>query len=120
MNWYLKALSNYVGFTGRANRSEYWFFTLFNVLFSLALLFGDIAIGTFDEQSGAGVLSSLYGLAVLLPGLAVTTRRLHDTNKTGWYLLLGLIPCIGAIILLVFLVQEGTAGPNDYGSDPNR
>jgi uncharacterized membrane protein YhaH (DUF805 family) len=111
MDWYLKALKNYVGFEGRARRKEYWNFALFNFLISLALAVVDAMLET-------GVLTGLYGLAVLLPGLAVSVRRLHDTNRSGWWLLIGLIPVVGAIALLVFALLDSDPGPNRYGSSP--
>jgi uncharacterized membrane protein YhaH (DUF805 family) len=98
----------YVVFGGRAVRSEYWFFILFQFLVVVALSIVDLVVGT-------GVLSSIASLALLLPTLAVGARRLHDTDKSGWWLLIGLIPLIGAIVLIVFFCQEGTPGANRYG-----
>jgi uncharacterized membrane protein YhaH (DUF805 family) len=97
-----------VVFGGRAVRSEYWFFILFQFLVVVALSIVDLVVGT-------GVLSSIASLALLLPTLAVGARRLHDTDKSGWWLLIGLIPLIGAIVLIVFFCQEGTPGANRYG-----
>ncbi|KZE46393.1 hypothetical protein AV540_01635 [Brevibacillus parabrevis] len=111
MNWYLKVLKNYVGFSGRARRTEYWMFTLFSVIISLVLMLIEYLVGL--PQS----LSSLYSLAVLLPSLGVSVRRLHDVGKSGWWLLLGLIPLIGAIILLVFFCQDSESD-NNYGPNP--
>ncbi len=118
MNYYLKALRNYAVFTGRARRNEYWYFVLFNILISFALTAIDYMVGTFNAETGSGLLSSLYGLAVLLPGIAVSVRRLHDTERSGWWFLLVFLPCIGPFILLYFFLQDGTAGPNEFGSDP--
>ncbi len=118
MSWYLKVLKNYVGFSGRARRQEYWFFVLFNFIIGTALIFVDALIGTFNPQTGMGVLSGLYGLAVFIPALAVTVRRLHDTSRTGWWLLLVFLPLIGAIVLLVFMFLDSTSGTNEYGPDP--
>ena len=117
MNWYISALKRYFDFSGRARRKEYWFFTLFNILISVGLALVDMAIGTFDEVSGYGILSSIYLLAVLIPSIAVAVRRLHDTDRTGWWLLIGLIPLIGAIVLLVFMVLESKPD-NQYGPNP--
>ncbi|HBZ82724.1 MULTISPECIES: DUF805 domain-containing protein [Brevibacillus] len=111
MDWYLKVLKNYVGFSGRARRTEYWMFTLFSVIISLVLMLIEYLVGL--PQS----LSSLYSLAVLLPSLGVSVRRLHDVGKSGWWLLLGLIPLIGAIILLVFFCQDSESD-NNYGPNP--
>ena len=118
MSWYLKVLKNYVGFSGRARRQEYWFFVLFNFIITLALFFVDVLIGAFNPQTGMGVLSGLYSLAVFIPTFAVTVRRLHDTSRTGWWLLILFIPLIGAIVLLVFMFLDSTSGTNEYGPDP--
>jgi len=83
MNWYLEALRKYAVFSGRARRKEYWFFTLFNVLISIILAFIDNMIGTFSSETGVGLLGGVYSLAVLVPGLAVSVRRLHDTDHSG-------------------------------------
>ena len=117
MDWYLKVLKNYVGFEGRARRKEYWMFTLFNIIVSIVLAIVD-GIGGFMTESGIGMLGLLYTLAVLLPSIAVGVRRLHDIDKSGWWLLLVFIPLIGAIVLLVFAVMEGTRGSNRFGEDP--
>lgn len=114
MEWYLKVLKNYVGFQGRARRKEYWMFVLFNVIVSLVL---SIVGGIISETLGL-ILSYGYMLAVLLPSLAAAVRRLHDTGKSGWFILLTLIPAVGGIILLVFLAQEGQVADNQYGSNP--
>ncbi|WP_330442362.1 DUF805 domain-containing protein [Flavobacterium sp. C4GT6] len=112
INWYLKVVrDNYVNFNGRARRSEYWYFTLCNVLISIFLAI----IGYVLELNFIG---DIYSLAVLLPGLAVAVRRLHDVNKSGWFLLIGLIPLIGAIWLIVVLATDGDSGSNQYGEDP--
>ncbi|MGQ4660495.1 DUF805 domain-containing protein [Lysobacter sp. F6437] len=117
MDWYLKVLKNYVGFEGRARRKEYWMFALFNLIVSIVLAVID-GIGGFMTESGIGMLGLLYTLAVLLPSIAVGVRRLHDIDKSGWWLLLIFIPLIGAIVLLVFAVMEGTRGSNRFGEDP--
>ena len=118
MSWYLKVLKNYAGFSGRARRQEYWFFVLVNFIITLALIFVDVLIGGFNPQTGLGVLSGLYGLAVFIPTFAVTVRRLHDTSRTGWWLLIAFIPLIGAIVLLIFMFLDSTSGTNEYGPDP--
>lgn len=118
MNWYLAALKKYADFSGRARRKEYWFFALFNFLITLALIFVDVSIGGLSPEAGLGMFSGLYSLGVLIPSIAVTVRRLHDSDKTGWWILIGLIPLIGAIVMLVFMVIDGTPGNNSYGSDP--
>jgi uncharacterized membrane protein YhaH (DUF805 family) len=104
-------LSQYVGFSGRARRSEYWYWVLAYFLVYL------VAAG-LDAVVNTSLLVTLVALAVLLPSLAVGVRRLHDTGRSGWWLLLGLIPVIGGIILIVFCVMEGTPGSNAYGPNP--
>ena len=118
MNWYLEALKKYAVFSGRARRKEYWYFFLFNLLISIVLAVIDSMIGIFDAEAGIGLLGGIYGLAVLIPGLAVSVRRLHDTDRSGWWLLIVLIPLIGAIVILVFMVQDSKLGENQYGSNP--
>jgi len=120
MNWYLEVLKKYATFDGRARRKEYWMFTLINFLIMIGLM---IVMGIAGQDNPQiigilGMILNLYGLAVFLPGLAVTFRRLHDTNRSGWFWLLGFIPIIGAIILIVFLAQDGDASENQYGSNP--
>jgi len=111
VNWYLAVLKNYVGFNGRARRTEYWMFFLFNLIIGIVLEIIGLAL---KNQ----ILYYIYGLAVLLPNLAVGVRRLHDTGKSGWWLLIGLIPIVGWIVLLVFFVTAGQPGNNQYGPDP--
>ncbi len=119
MKWYLKVVrDNYANFSGRARREEYWMFQLFNILisFGLALTLGLLAM--LIETPVIMVLIYVYFLGILIPSLAVTVRRLHDTEKSGWMILIGLIPLVGSIILLVFYCTEGTKGSNQYGDDP--
>lgn len=118
MNWYLRAFENYVNFSGRARRKEYWFFTLFSFIFAIAAIIIDNVLGLASEALGYGPVYGLYVLATFLPSLSLSVRRLHDTGRSGWYLLLAFIPCIGGIILLVFALTEGDAHPNNYGPDP--
>ncbi len=112
MNCYLDVLKKYFVFEGRARRTEYWMFTLFNILIIVVLSVIERLIGL------RGILGSLYMLAVLLPALGVSVRRLHDTDRTGWWLLIGLIPVIGTIILLIFMVLDSQPGQNQYGPNP--
>lgn len=118
MNWYLKVVKQYADFSGRARRKEYWMFVLFNLIIAFVLGFIDGIIGTFDQQSGYGLLGGLYSLAMLIPSLAVGVRRLHDVGKSGWMLLIAFIPLVGAIWLLVLLVTDSKPGDNKYGSNP--
>lgn len=117
MNWYLQVFKKYADFKGRARRKEYWMFVLFNILFSIVALSIDMAMGMNMGMRG-GILTGLYFLATIIPTLAVSVRRLHDTNKSGWMILIGLIPLIGGIWLLVLYVTEGDAGDNEYGPNP--
>ena len=118
MNWYLEALRKYATFEGRARRKEYWFFILFNVLAVVVLGIIDVVLGTSSKETGLGLLSGLYLLAVLLPALAVTVRRLHDTDRSGWWILINFIPVIGAFVLLIFTLLDGTPGSNRFGPSP--
>jgi uncharacterized membrane protein YhaH (DUF805 family) len=118
MEWYLKVLRNYVGFSGRARRTEFWMFTLFNVVASIITQLVDRILGWQDWSAFAGPVTTLYYLAVLLPSLAVAVRRLHDTNRSGWWILLVLVPLVGFIVLIVFYAQAGNVGTNKYGADP--
>jgi len=111
MQWYLDVLKKYAVFSGRARRQEYWMFALFNIVISIVLSI----IGSVLDL---GILSIIYSLAVLLPSLGVSVRRLHDTGKSGWWILIALIPLAGVIILIVFLATEGKREPNAYGPDP--
>lgn len=106
MKWYFEVLKKYAVFSGRARRSEYWYFALFSTIISFIL---ELIAAT----SGATVIPTIYSLIVFLPGLAVGVRRMHDVNKSGWFFL---IP----IYNLILLFTEGTTGSNDYGSDPKR
>lgn len=112
MDWYLAVLKKYADFSGRARRTEFWMFALFNVVIGVGL---SIVEGIFG---GPGVLSGLYTLAVLIPGIAVGVRRLHDTNRSGWWLLIWFVPVVGWIVLIVFWAQEGNKGANPFGPDP--
>lgn len=116
MSWYLKVLKNYATFSGRASRSELWFFVLINFIMVVVLSVVEHMAGLVSD-SGQGILSGIYALAVLIPGLAVQVRRLHDTGKSGWWWLLA-FTCVGAIVLLIFYVQDSSPGENKYGPNP--
>ena len=118
MNWFIGALKKYATFSGRARRAEYWYFFLFFILIFIGLSIIDGITGSFDTEAGVGLLGGLFFLVVFLPSLAVSVRRLHDTNRSGWWLLIGIIPLIGAIVLIVFAVQDSTSGDNSYGPNP--
>lgn len=127
MKHYINAIKNYTNFNGRASRSEFWFFVLFNMIFTIAAVILDNMLGTTIkiDMPGAESISMPYGyiyfayvLFVLLPSLALWARRLHDVGKSGWFILIGLIPLIGAIWLLVLAVQDSQPGENKWGPNP--
>lgn len=118
MNWFLMALKKYAVFSGRAQRAEYWYYVLFYLIINLVLGYIDRLMNPTIPQDGAGVLTGVFVLATLIPSLAVGARRLHDTNRSGWWLLISLIPLIGAVVLLIFTVQDGTPGDNRFGPNP--
>ena len=115
----ISAFNNYVNFDGRARRSEYWYFVLFNMLVNavFAVLISFCREGSLGIRMFTG-LSGLYSLAVFLPGLALCWRRLHDIGKSGAYYFIAFIPLVGPILVLVWLCREGDAGDNAYGPDP--
>ncbi|MBQ6206412.1 MAG: DUF805 domain-containing protein [Oscillospiraceae bacterium] len=108
-------LSQYATFSGRARRSEYWYFSLFNAL--LGFVIGVIG-GLFLGETLTNVLTALVTLALLAPGLAVSVRRLHDIGKSGWALLFALIPVVGWILIIVWACKDSESGENQYGSNP--
>jgi len=118
MNWYLKVLKEYDDFNGRARRKEYWMFILFNIIFAVVALILDFILVIGIEGIGYSPLYGLYALAMLIPGLAVSIRRLHDVGKSGWMILIYLIPLIGAIWLFVLMVTDSNPGENQYGANP--
>ncbi len=116
---------SYLDFDGRARRSEYWYFTLFNVIIIYGLMFltGGMSLLGGGDSSGiggglVGILLIIYFLATVLPGIAVVIRRLHDVGKSGWMYFIILIPLIGAIMILVYLCSDSQAGENQYGPNP--
>ena len=124
----------YASFTGRARRSEFWWFWLFNIIVTVILNIVDniaglmIGLGsyTFDVNDGQaiidnpsiGALSTIWALIVFLPFLSVTIRRLHDTDRSGWWWWIWLVPCVGPIVLLVFMLLDSTPGDNRFGANP--
>jgi uncharacterized membrane protein YhaH (DUF805 family) len=119
IEWYKKVVfENYANFSGRARRSEYWYFLLMNVIFAIVAMIIDKVTGLNFDPLPYGYLYAAYALATFLPGLAVGVRRLHDLGKSGWFFFIALIPLIGSIWLLVLFCQEGDKGINAYGSDP--
>jgi uncharacterized membrane protein YhaH (DUF805 family) len=118
VSWYIEALKKYAVFGGRSRRREYWYFVLFTAIINGVLSIIDGVIGTLSSSANIGLLSGIYSLAVLVPSIAVSIRRLHDTDRSGWWVLIALIPIIGAIVLIVFLIQDSTPGSNRYGPNP--
>ena len=112
MNWYLEVLKKYADFDGRAHRTEYWMFFLVN--FIIAIVLNVLA----SQASIFSILAVIYSLATLIPGIAVAIRRLHDTNRSGWWLLIAFVPLIGAIVLIVFFIQPSHPASNQYGPVP--
>ncbi|HGE2348832.1 DUF805 domain-containing protein [Pseudomonas aeruginosa] len=113
MEWFLKCVKeHYFDFNGRARRKEYWMFTLVNIIISVAL---SVVLGLISEKLLP--IANLYSLAVLLPALGVTARRLHDINKSGWWMLIALIPIVG-LYLIYLLAKDSDAGQNQYGQNP--
>lgn len=115
MEWYIKVLKQFSDFSGRARRKEYWMFVLFNMIFAIVAIILDNIMGLAFEDIGYGPIYGIYVLIVLIPGLAVGVRRLHDTGKSGWMMLLLLLPIIGAIWLLILFVTDSQPGSNEYG-----
>lgn len=118
MNWYLHVLKNYATFSGRARRKEYWMFFLISALISIVLTLLDILLGTYSVEYEAGLFSGLYSLLILIPSIAVVVRRLHDTDRSGWWILISLIPLIGVIVLFVFICLDSQLGTNRFGANP--
>ena len=113
MSWFVKCLQNYVTFSGRARRKEFWMFYLFYTIFGLVICFIQGLAGMEDPM-----LLGIYVLAMCLPAISVLVRRLHDTDKSGWWFWIALVPLVGGIVLLVFECMEGTKGDNRFGPDP--
>ncbi len=112
IDWYVYVLTNYAKFDGRAGRAEFWYFALASMLINVGL-------GVFERLVlGHQLLSALYGFALFVPNIAVTARRLHDTDRSGWWQLLALVPVIGWIVLIVFLALEGQPNENRFGVIP--
>ena len=115
IEWFKTVVRKYAVFEGRARRAEFWYYTLIYTLLSIACAVVDGFIGA---RSGMGILQALLTLALFIPTLAVTVRRLHDTDRSGWWFLISFVPVIGFIVLLIFMVLPGTSGANRFGPDP--
>jgi uncharacterized membrane protein YhaH (DUF805 family) len=114
MNGYLTTLKKWSDFSGRASRTEYWMFFLFNFIIAIVL-------GVIDSVIGSpGIIGLIFALAILIPAIAVGVRRLHDTDRSGWWLLIAFVPILGGIVLIVFFVLDSTPGENKYGANPKQ
>ncbi|EHK89782.1 DUF805 domain-containing protein [Aggregatibacter actinomycetemcomitans] len=111
MNWYLHVLKNYATFSGRARRKEYWMFVLFNFIATFVCMLIDAVIQM-------PIFQFVYGFGVIIPYIAVTVRRLHDTDRSGWWILISFIPLVGSIVLLVFMCFDSQSGTNRFGDNP--
>lgn len=111
MSWYLQSMKKYADFGGRASRKEYWMFFLVNIIILIALIAIEAAAG------GPGILAVLYNFGVIIPNLAVAMRRLHDTDRSGWYILISLVPLVN-LVLLFFMCQDSSPGANRFGANP--
>ena len=111
MSWYIQAIKNYCNFSGRARRKEYWMFALISAVIASVL-------GIVDGIIGINIFTSLYSLFIVIPELSLSFRRLHDIDKSAWWLLIVFVPVVGAIVLLLFSLKPGTIGANNYGDDP--
>lgn len=113
MGYYLGCLKKYATFSGRARRKEFWMFALFSCLIAVICMVLDSAIGTGKW------IGNIYSIAVFIPSLAVSCRRLHDIGKSGWWMLIGLVPIVG-ILLLVYVCKDSVQGENQYGPNPKQ
>ncbi len=119
LEWMLLPLKRYTDFAGRSRRKEYWFFLLFVLIVAIALSIVEGVLGLSGMVGGVyGPLTLIFLLGILVPSIAVQIRRFHDQDKSGWFVLLSLIPFVGGLIVLVFMFLEGTKGPNRFGPDP--
>ncbi|EKO3798637.1 DUF805 domain-containing protein [Vibrio harveyi] len=117
-DWYYRVILNYSNFGGRARRQEYWYFTLVNVLVNLVMGIIDRVIGSVMQMDNFGFFGVIYALFIMIPSIAVTVRRLHDSGRTGWWALIAFVPIIGVLVLLYFLIQDSEEGSNQYGANP--
>ena len=118
MDWFLYALQRYREFSGRSRRKEFWMYTLFYLLLAIGALFLDNLFGFISIGDVRGPFYTLFVVIMFLPTIAVSVRRLHDVGKSGWWLLVGIIPVIGFIWLLIYMARDGDVGPNKYGPNP--
>lgn len=120
MNWVKTVFRKYATFQGRAQRAEYWYFVLFYVIVYMVLGFLDGSLSRPANEPSWGLLSGVFALATLVPSIAVSVRRLHNTNRSGWWMLVMFVPLIGQLVMLIFMVLDGTPGDNRFGSNPKQ
>ncbi|HEX5310806.1 DUF805 domain-containing protein [Aquabacterium sp.] len=117
--WISKAMKQYASFKGRAQRAEYWYFTLFYALTYLAARFIDEALGTTSRhEGGTGLITFLTSFGLFIPAIAVSARRLHDIGKSGWWQLIAVVPVIGFLVIVAFAIRDSDLGSNKYGPNP--
>ena len=118
MEHFTHAIKNYATFTGRATRQQYWMFILFYLLIYIGLTILEMAVGLYDIETQMGLLTTIYSLGLLIPSLAILARRLHDIGRSGWWILLIVIPLIGVIVLIVFALIDSEKEENQWGASP--
>lgn len=118
MNWYFRVLRKYAVFTGRAGRKEYWIFGLIHSLIIFALRYPHFLTGTINPDSHLGQMRMLYAFGTFIPLIAVSVRRLHDTDRSGWWFLTFLIPLLNLILFFFFMAEDSQPGENRYGPNP--
>lgn len=115
MNFFIDAVKNYANFSDRATRQQYWMYYLFYIIFSIVLTLLDMGLGLFDPETGMGLFSTIFSLGLLIPSIAILARRLHDIGRSGWWILLIVIPLIGFIVLLIFTLIDSEREENKWG-----
>ena len=118
MGWYLQAVKNYAGFSGRARRKEYLYFQLFNFIIIIVFLLLDFLIYNISDANVLGIFTGVYSLGIFIPNIAVTFRRLHDTGRSAWWWLINFVPMVGTLIYLYFLFSDSQPEENQYGPYP--
>ena len=116
--WYLMAWKQYFTLSGRSRRKEYFYFILGNVLIGIVLGILDTMTGTYDSEAGMGILGGIYAIAAFIPSITLTVRRLHDTDRAGWWLFIAIIPIVGFLVLLYFMLTDSDEDENQYGLSP--
>ena len=115
MNFFIEGIKNYANFSDRATRQQYWMFYLFYILITVALTFLDMAVGLYDPMTAMGLFSTIFTLALLIPSIAILARRLHDIGRSGWWILLIIIPLLGILVLFVMTLLDSESATNKWG-----